>query len=355
MKIISLFTTMAALMAFIGCKPKANTSHVSFVIGNNDIHQLTSANESQIPERIRKASVLIATVYKSGNSQKVKFGSGTLIGGNRVISNHHVFAVPDETGKATSEVLPQACSSTKILFGFDQTKNEPEDTVECQEGSLKTDFHGDLAVLTLKREPIINVEPLTITTNDVANSNDPLFVVHYPNIDSHQSFGSGIGTSLPQASITVNDCSVINTFENIRWQDPTINLSMRHTCDLLDGSSGSALVSQKTGEIVGVNWGGVEIKKSNGQSETVNAATRPGYVNAFLNNSHDDYFERILSQASNQSYSAFTNENQDSNDIGGCGSLAGGSHHPFGGVLFLLLGLLLPTITLAPLTTSKNK
>jgi hypothetical protein len=69
--------------------------------------------------------------------------------------------------------------------------------------------------------------------------------------------------------------------------DRTLPYSLRHTCDLIHGSSGSGLIDAKTGKILGVNWGGIKISLDAGV-RTDNVATRAKYAQAFLNNSVED-------------------------------------------------------------------
>src|SRR5690606_36021161 len=89
---------------------------------------------------------------------------------------------------------------------------------------------------------------------------------------------------LPAASITDNDCRTLGGFAVDEWNlDRTLPFSIKHTCDLLHGSSGSALVDIETEKILGVNWGGIKIQYGD-KSETVNAATAAPYVIAFLTN-----------------------------------------------------------------------
>ena len=92
-------------IAMVQCKPTENSSDVAYIIGNNDIHQLDATNQKDLSEKVKKAAVLIAVTYKVGNESKVKFGSGTLIEGNRILTNHHVFAKVTEKGETTADVI----------------------------------------------------------------------------------------------------------------------------------------------------------------------------------------------------------------------------------------------------------
>ena len=75
--------------------------------------------------------------------------------------------------------------------------------------------------------------------------------------------GSVVKLTLTQTS-PLDDCKVIGPFDVSEWDlDRTLPFSLRHTCDLIHGSSGSGLIDAKTGKVLGVNWGGIKIAIEN--------------------------------------------------------------------------------------------
>ena len=62
-----------------------------------------------------------------------------------------------------------------------------------------------------------------------------------------------------------------------------LGFSIRHTCDQIDGSSGSALISREGGLLLGVNWGGIEMVEPGSDAPTkINVATSMNNVRVFL-------------------------------------------------------------------------
>ena len=57
-------------------------------------------------------------------------------------------------------------------------------------------------------------------------------------------------------------------------------MSLKHTCDLKTGSSGSSLWDVASGKIVGINWGGIKDRAN--PDSAYNAATGSEYVLKFL-------------------------------------------------------------------------
>lgn len=230
-------------------------------------------------------TVLIATKL---SDKRVKFCSGSLIAAEtaadhyRILTNHHCFAETDSDDKATPKRLPEACTKTTVYFGFFAGQTASSVAIACLPGSLKTNFEGDLGVFELVSNPPEKYQPLSLWDGEDAPEGRLAGIVHYPDTEEHMESPPAGGPRLPTASVTVNDCHVVGPFAISEWDlDRTLPFSLRHTCDLIHGSSGSALIDLKTSQILGVNWGGIKISYDSG-TRTDNVATRASYVTAFL-------------------------------------------------------------------------
>ncbi len=285
---------LVVLAAAPGCKKQdlGPNRESGYVVGpTNDIYNVGESGSEgavQIKELSQEAvngTVLIATRLPD---KRVKFCSGTLItadspeGGLRVLTNHHCFAETDADDKATRATLPEACTETQVYFGFFTGQTQSSTSVSCRAGSLRTNFEGDIAVFELASAPPEKYRPLALWDGEDAPEGRVAGIVHYPDTEENMASPPEGGPKLPTASVTVNDCRVTGLFAISEWDlDRTLPYSLRHTCDLIHGSSGSALIDLKTSTILGVNWGGIKISYDAG-TRTDNVATRASYVAAFL-------------------------------------------------------------------------
>ncbi len=296
-RLLHHFAVMSlGLILAASCKPKADRSMAGYIIGaNNDIipADKARASGSSIPDRVAHAAVLIATHLDEG---KVKFCSGTLIAPEmassmpRILTNHHCFAITDSKGLATESLLPESCVKTTIYFGVGTVAPGGELLKNsCAKGTLRTHFGADLAVFNLTSAAPEGFSPLDIARKSPANGQRGV-VVHYPDVESNLTRLAGERVSLPSASYTDKDCKIIGPFANAEFKlDRSLAFSLKHTCDLLHGSSGSAIVNADTLELVAVNWGGIKIRYGE-KVETVNAATDVMFVRAFL----AEQFEKLV-------------------------------------------------------------
>ena len=206
-------------------------------------------------------------------------------GGNyRVLSNHHCFAKTDADDQSTPELVPEACVQTKAYFGFLPGQTRSAVVSGCLPGSLRTNFEGDIAVFTLTVNPPIKHQPLALYGAADHGAGRRALIVHYPDVTAFLELPTDGGTRLPTAAATVDDCQVVGEFDVGEWTlDRTLPYSIRHTCDLIHGSSGSALIDVETGTILGVNWVGIKVNYDD-TVRTDNVATKASYVNAFLSN-----------------------------------------------------------------------
>ncbi len=275
-----------------GCKQALQVSKTAYIIGNNDIVRLEDSKVEESTVEIADSSVLISTLV---SNKKRKFCTGTLIKPEadqkllRVLTNHHCFANVDEQGNVDKELLAEACTGTQIYLGFRAGETETSTSSSCLSGSLRTDPRGDLAVFTVASQLSAKYTPLSIWSDADVPAGRSAMIVHYPDVDENFMQVTGSRSKLPVASITDADCATRGNFPESEWRfDPSLPYSMKHSCDLLHGSSGSALIDKESRTIIGVNWGGIKIDyKKN--VETINVATRADYVQAFLNNKSDEW------------------------------------------------------------------
>lgn len=288
--------TLAAflfLMSAVACKQGGiEISTTAYIVGpTNDIIPVDKDSEPKVKPPVLNFSVMIATRLKTN---RVKFCSGTLIapdpvtGGNmRVLSNHHCFADQDADGKATQVISPESCVATTAYFGFTQANASQAWTTPCLPGSLRTNFDGDLGVFTLSQNPPDKFQPAQFWDGDPDATGRTALIIHYPDVEANMAAPPEGGVKLPTAAVTLTDCKVLGGFAINEWElDRTLPFALRHTCDLIHGSSGSGLIDVETGKLLGVNWGGIKISFDSGV-RTDNVATRASYAKAFLTNTID--------------------------------------------------------------------
>ena len=298
------------LGVIIGCASEQVVVKKGVVVGKNDImlyaDGLNLLGSDPAAQRrvsqVAKSSVLIVTVVPTtGLKNELKFCSGSLIevgGERRILTNQHCFAktVAGNNDQNLEELLPEACSKTSVYFNF----SSPSDNVvtrSCQLGSLRTNYHADLATFALERSLPDGFQPLELWQGDLKSLvGRKVFTIHHP--------GTGLGNTMPlpdikapapRRMITASDCLYLGGFSKETWDDRGgIPYQIRHTCDLQDGSSGSGLIDFQTGKLLGVNIGSVEmqvITSSKGKPEvinqdkyTYNVATVAEFVCNFTNN-----------------------------------------------------------------------
>lgn len=264
------------IVALLGsaCRAQREISQPGYIIGpTNDIERLpdTDIEDIDIPravlERATKASILTVTELSNG---KQKYCSGSLIEGRnagdlpRIVTNHHCFAKKiSGTSRSLPEIVPEACKETSVYFDF-SLEAEPLKR-KCESGSLVTNFAADFAVFSLDEELPADYEPFKIWDGEVP-SNRAAFIIHHPSAKGSkqgresEAMLKGVGAYFPKKAITVNNCKVLGRFEEHYWPlNPNLPFGLRHTCDLVHGSSGSGLIDLTTGDLLGVNWGGITL------------------------------------------------------------------------------------------------
>lgn len=293
---MELLIVAAVAFSFTSCKKATDVSRAAYIVGpTNDIKKMGESERREIPASVYNASVLIATQTAD---KKIKFCSGTLIAGtgsnnHRILTNHHCFAKQDSEAKAINDLLPEACSNTRVYFGYYAGLTGETSTSGCLADSIQSNFNGDLAVFTLSENPPLPYLPLQLWDGETVPEGRKAYIVHYPDVAENLESTNPGAARLPVAAVTTQDCKVSGLFDPAEWDlDRTLPYSLRHTCDLIHGSSGSALVDAQTSTLIGVNWGGIKIAYASG-TRVDNVATRIDFVKAFLENRVES-FEMVL-------------------------------------------------------------
>ncbi len=288
-----LITLVAAtsIITLVGCKKSWSTSHVGYIVGvTNDIVVVDDKTADRIPPNVLNAAILLATQLRDGS---VKFCSGTLTEGKDgnslyAVTNHHCFASTTDEGDATKEVFPESCTNTTVYLGFNKLKVDELTTLGCKAGTFRSSYDFDVAMFEISGNIPSEYKPLSFWKEDVIPGNREALIVHYPDVATNLARPQGEKVSLPLASVTLDDCKVVGRFEVREWDlDRTLPVGIRHSCDLIHGSSGSGLIDKETGTILGVNWGGIKINYDSGV-RTDNAATHAKYVKAFLEGKEEE-------------------------------------------------------------------
>jgi hypothetical protein len=279
------WASASLLVGLTACKKRpAEVSTTAYIIGpTNDILRFSDSPERKKHTSLLKSMALIATKLDSG---KIKFCSGVLVktsddSVDRILTNHHCFAIPGDDGKATKKLLKSACTDTTIYFGFSVKENPKPFFTKCKEGSLESDFQGDIATFLLKEAPPEDHKRLALM-DEAPEKGAKAMILHYPDVKEHMAKPPESHIMLPEAAITTKNCTIEGPFPRSEWiLDRTLEHSIRHTCDLVHGSSGSGLVDAKSNKLIGINWGGIKVSYSE-KTRTDNVATSAAYIRTFL-------------------------------------------------------------------------
>ncbi len=274
------------------CRARREISRPGYIVGpTNDIERLPEIEIEEIdvpPKVLRKAikaSVLTVTVQGDG---KRKYCSGSLIGGRsagdtpRIITNHHCFAEKRKgSDRSLPHIIPEACENTTVYFSFEDDDEDSKPlSRKCRRGSLVTNFDADFALFSLDKPLPAEYEPFEIWDGKVP-PNRPAFIIHHPSAKESRQGGESEamlreeGVYLPKKAITVKNCRVLGPFDKNFWSlNPNLSVGLKHTCDLVQGSSGSGLIDVTSGKLLGVNWGGITltINKSEHKHNVASAA-----------------------------------------------------------------------------------
>jgi hypothetical protein len=304
-----LATAGSITIASSGCKPAQVLPLIkgsAYIVGSNNMRPIdasradamnapadgagtTPALTPELEERIRKvaaASVLIVAPLSSGETRYCSGAAYKTESGVFIVSNRHCFATSKEHKVEESGVDPWACEKTKIYLDFDLATAMPGRRSGCANGSLRTNARLDLAVFRID-----GAEPpatLTLRHKDPAPAERvPAFIVHFPDVEDKRirmDLGKfpGAPATVPRMTVTFEDCRSSGYFHEEQHRfDPSLPYGIRHSCDMIKGSSGSSLIDAATGESIGINWGGIKFG-DDPTAETYNIATRATLVTSFL-------------------------------------------------------------------------
>lgn len=225
----------------------------------------------------------------------------------QIVTNHHCFSdrkpsERDETGlilasnpdgKVRASDLDEPplvkgiCNDIVVWLGGEPTIiSKYTYDAQCLSGSLRSNSVMDIATFDVAITPELLTAlpaPMAISDSSVPPPSESVYMVHYEVKD-------GVSTRY-----LTKDCRVGRPFYRFLLApyefsvNPLLsggfgNLlkhSFSHDCPLHPGASGSALISEKTGEVVGLNWGGAVINNSAGRKER-DAALSPACIRYFL-------------------------------------------------------------------------
>ena len=299
-KLLYVSVCSSFVVLFFSCKESVSFNKHGYVVGKTYYIKPVDKTSlvQDVPQEIFNAAVLLVTGAVDGSS--IKVCSGILVAGKnktdllRVVTNAHCFSQQDVKGNIINKLLKTACVKTNVYFGFAPQADEKSEKNNCLQNSLRVDYVADLAVFSLSKQPSEKHKPLGLWDLNMIPKERKAIIVHYPDIKERAHSIVGEKFRVPTASFTVTDCVVIGGFEKSEWKlDSSLPYSLRHTCDLLHGSSGSALVDKVTHKILGINWGGIKIN-ANTKIRKDNVAVAAWYVHEFLNGPIDDKKRDVL-------------------------------------------------------------
>ncbi|NDE16114.1 hypothetical protein EBZ80_14400 [bacterium] len=304
---IAKSVTFLFCVAIASCKPAIvhKLTTAAYIIGPDNIQRVdrhepasvmnTAPNEELI-KSVAATAVLIVSPMTTGET---RFCSGNIYkrpSGPVVLTNRHCFAPDKEHSAESNGVDPWACEKTQIYRAFDPVTALPSVRNSCLRGSLTVNPLVDLAWFKLDgpgTEPDAPDAPDALPKGLELRPKDPqpadrigALIVHFPDVESQRvrmdlNKFPGAPMTIPRISLTWEDCKTAGYFRVETYSvDPSLPYSIRHTCDMIKGSSGSSLVDATTGESLGVNWGG--IKFGDGDGEVYNIATRATMAASFL-------------------------------------------------------------------------
>lgn len=290
------------LVISLACKQSGKVYYGGYVVGvSNDILPVNSENQSKIPSKALNGSVLIATHTEDG---KVKFCSGFLLtpsasGKTQIVTNHHCFAQTSGESDVSPDFIPEACTNTHVYFALTKANSSEAKPSACAAGTLRSHFAADIAIFTLAGAPPAGAIGLDLWKGaDPAPAGRNAVIVHYPDVSDNLVTIAAERARLPLASVTQTDCQTGGVFKAEQFHlDHSLVYGLKHTCDIVHGSSGSALIDVETSTVLGINWGGIKVK-SGDNTETFNVATRARYITAFLEKDDKTLSTPIQAQSS---------------------------------------------------------
>ena len=294
-----LLKKLKIILKILSCKKNLQFNYSGFIIGDTyDIRPITKEDivSEDIIHKAFYASVLIETKLK--NKQR-KLCSGVLgvidnvaiYSSPVIITNYHCFLSISSTQKnpILGNIIAEACHNTYVYFGVYKNNIDNIMQLTCDPKTFRFSKEGDIALFQTK-EPIPDqFKPIKITQsqNLLDYTNKPIIIVHYSLANPQSMIETKNFGYLPYASLTSHNCQTSQLFPKQLWYAYLpIQHSVEHTCDILEGSSGAGLININSKELIGINWGGIEIQVSN-NVQAINGATRSDFILALLTNQID--------------------------------------------------------------------
>jgi hypothetical protein len=281
-------------LLLISCKKsKEPSSFKGFVLGLNEMEPAQQGTEP-ITEDFLKS--VVSLVSADSVNKKFHYCTGMIVQQENattdwyVLTNAHCFA--GDTGKKT-EIQSWACSQTKIFSNHQKSRPDSYQGFLCVDGSLRVDFEADLAVLKLKtwdKHPsdFAELRSAKLATKS-AVAGTKAFLIHYPVITESMSQLTDLKIPVPVAMVSHKDCDVIPKQDIARSASESFPYDIAHRCDIISGSSGAPLFDAASGQIIGVNWGGIDWSIDGKSSGQENRAIVSGYAAAFFAQTLEDY------------------------------------------------------------------
>lgn len=344
--VLQLILIVLFLSPHLSCKAQIkNSSKVAYVIGENDIETIKSIDE--LPKSVVESAVFITVDNRGENSIKTCSASLLNVGSGNpifVLTNKHCFL----SSEKNTAIYEELCRNTTLYLNPLALKNVTK--FSCAENTLRLSPVMDLAVFTVdsnENSPDPALRGLELKFD--YRPGDETFLIHYPKTDRDEIYLEEARISVPAPALTSRDCRVIGDFAANLWvQEPDLEYSLAHSCDMTFGSSGSALIDQKTLKIIGLNWGGIELNGGD-ESRFRNAAISSTHILSFL----DSEFElkniaHLHATIESNKVNYYSNQQSSKSEKRSCGSMKVQSDRELSlnGALALFLMLLLPGASL---------
>ncbi|MEY4630156.1 MAG: hypothetical protein RIQ81_276 [Pseudomonadota bacterium] len=334
MRFALIGASLIAGATFTGCKPlpfKGVIQSSAYIVGKNNLRAIDASRADamtapetspeslpaltqSLEDKIRQvaaATVLIVAPLRSGETRFCSGAAYTTDNGVVIVTNRHCFATSKEHKAEDVPLDPWACEKTQVYLDFDLSTALPGRRAACAKGSIKTNARLDLA--TFKLEGDTPAQTLQLRKIDPTPSDRlATFIVHFPDVEEKRirldlAKFPGAPATAPRMTVSFEECQTAGYFKEEHYKiDPSLPYGLRHTCDMIKGSSGSSLIDAATGESLGVNWGGIRFGEDP-TAETFNIATRATLVTSFLTMPETD-LESFLAAIADQPLAAFVGD-----------------------------------------------
>jgi formylglycine-generating enzyme required for sulfatase activity/V8-like Glu-specific endopeptidase len=162
-------------------------------------------------------------------AEGVYYCTATLLGPDTILTNAH--CIPGEAGDVAAGMKVK---QARIVLGYLQLGDPGAKSYSVKIEPIEHDHTLDYSLLRVEGDPA-SAFPVTQRPIRAALDNERLFLIHHP---------GGQPQKLTQA------------FCRAHPEKPVEGTDVRHQCDTLGGSSGSLLMAQSDGAIVGLHYSG---------------------------------------------------------------------------------------------------